>query len=49
MKYDAIVIGGGIAGLTSAASSPRPGIRTALREENACGGSLNTFERDGFL
>jgi phytoene dehydrogenase-like protein len=50
MKYDAIVVGGGIAGLTSAAFLTRAGHSVLLCEkENACGGLLNTFERDGFF
>jgi phytoene dehydrogenase-like protein len=50
MKYDAIIIGGGIAGLTSAAFLTKAGYSVLLCEkENACGGLLNTFERDGFF
>jgi phytoene dehydrogenase-like protein len=50
MKYDAIVVGGGIAGLTSAAFLAKAGHSVLLCEkENACGGLLNTFERDGFF
>jgi phytoene dehydrogenase-like protein len=50
MKYDAIVIGGGIAGLTSAAFLVKAGYSVLLCEkEKACGGLLNTFERDGFF
>lgn len=50
MKYDAIVVGGGIAGLTSAAFLAKDGHTVLLCEkENACGGLLNTFERDGFF
>lgn len=50
MKYDAIVVGGGIAGLTSAAFLAKAGCRVLLCEkEKACGGLLNTFERDGFF
>ena len=46
MKYDAIVVGGGIAGLTSAAFLAKAGRSVLLCEkENACGGLLNTFER----
>jgi phytoene dehydrogenase-like protein len=50
MKYDAIVVGGGIAGLTSAAFLAKAGHSVLLCEkENVCGGLLNTFERDGFF
>ena len=50
MKYDAIVVGGGIAGLTSAAFLAKAGHSVLLCEkEKACGGLLNTFERDGFF
>jgi phytoene dehydrogenase-like protein len=50
MKYDAIVVGGGIAGLTSAAFLTKAGHSVLLCEkENACGGLLNTFERNGFF
>ena len=50
MKYDAIVVGGGIAGLTSAAFLAKAGRSVLLCEkEDACGGLLNTFERDGFF
>ena len=50
MKYDAIVVGGGIAGLTSAAFLAKAGHSVLLCEkENAPGGLLNTFERDGFF
>ncbi len=50
MKYDAIVVGGGIAGLTSSAFLAKAGHSVLLCEkENTCGGLLNTFERDGFF
>lgn len=50
MDYDAIVIGGGIAGLTASAYLAKAGLSTLLCEkENACGGLINTFERDGFV
>jgi phytoene dehydrogenase-like protein len=50
MDYDAIVIGGGIAGLTASAYLAKAGLLTLLCEkENACGGLINAFERDGFV
>jgi phytoene dehydrogenase-like protein len=50
MDYDAIVVGGGIAGLTAAAYLAKTGYTTLLCEkENACGGLVNSFERDGFI
>jgi phytoene dehydrogenase-like protein len=50
MNYDAIVIGGGMAGLTSAAYLAKAGYKTLLCEkESKVGGLVNTFERDGFV
>lgn len=50
MKYDAIVVGGGISGLTSAAFLTNAGYKVLLSEkENKCGGLVNSFERDGFI
>ena len=50
MNYDAIVIGGGMAGLTSAAYLAKAGYKTLLCEkESKCGGLVNTFVRDGFV
>ncbi|MBN2416344.1 NAD(P)/FAD-dependent oxidoreductase [bacterium] len=47
--YDAIVVGGGIAGLTAAAYLARAGRRVLLFEKNEeCGGLVNSFTRDGF-
>lgn len=47
--YNTIVVGGGIAGLTSAAYLARDGRRVALLEKNEkCGGLVSTFSRDGF-
>jgi phytoene dehydrogenase-like protein len=50
MNYDAIVVGGGIAGLTATAFLTKAG-RTVLlcEKENIVGGLINTFERDGFF
>lgn len=50
MNYDAIVVGGGMAGLTSAAFLAKAGRSVLLFEkEKACGGLVNSFERDGFI
>ena len=50
MQYDAVVVGGGIAGLTSAAFLSRAGRSVLLCEkESTCGGLVNMFERDGFF
>ena len=50
MNYDAIVIGGGIAGLTASAYLAKAGLKTLLCEkENTCGGLVNIFARDGFV
>ncbi|MBE0678555.1 MAG: NAD(P)/FAD-dependent oxidoreductase [Bacteroidales bacterium] len=48
-KYNTIVVGGGIAGLTSAAYLSRAGQKVLLIEKNReCGGLINSFTRDGF-
>jgi phytoene dehydrogenase-like protein len=50
MNYDAIIVGGGIAGLTATAYLAKAGHTILLCEkENMCGGLVNTFERDGFV
>jgi phytoene dehydrogenase-like protein len=47
--YDVIVVGGGIAGLTSAAYSVRSGCSTLLCEKGEkLGGLVNSFSRGGF-
>ncbi len=47
--YNTIIIGGGIAGLTSAAYLSRAGQKVLLIEKNKeCGGLVNSFTRDGF-
>jgi len=49
-KYDTIIVGGGIAGLTAAAYLSRAGRKTLLIEKNSeCGGLVNSFSRDGFV
>lgn len=48
MKYDAVVVGGGIAGLTSAAYLAKAGRSVILFERQyKTGGLVQTFERDG--
>jgi len=48
-SYQAVVVGGGIAGLTAAAYLAREGYSVLLIEKNhECGGLVNTFSRDGF-
>ncbi len=48
-EYDAIVVGGGIAGLTCAACLCRGGISTLLVEKSEkTGGLVNTFRHQGF-
>jgi len=50
MIYDAIIVGGGIAGLTASAYLARSGYSILLCEkEESCGGLVNSFEREGFL
>lgn len=48
-KYNTIIVGGGIAGLTSAAYLSRAGQKVVLFEKNKeCGGLVNSFTKDGF-
>ena len=48
-KYNTIVVGGGIAGLTSAAYLSREGKKVLLIEQNKeCGGLVNSFSNNGF-
>jgi Phytoene dehydrogenase and related proteins len=50
MVWDVIVVGGGIAGLTSAAYASRSRLKVLLLEKNEkCGGLVNSFEKDGFV
>ncbi len=50
MRYDAIIVGGGIAGLTSAAFLAKNGYKVMLCEkEDHVGGLVSSFEYDGFL
>lgn len=48
-KYEIIVVGGGIAGLTSAVYLARQGQKVVLIEKNKeCGGLVNSFTHNGF-
>ena len=48
-SYNTIIVGGGIAGLTSAAYLSREGLKVLLIEKNReLGGLVNSFTRDGF-
>ena len=48
-KYDTIIVGGGIAGLTSAAYLSSEGKKILLIEKNdKCGGLVNSFSHNGF-
>jgi phytoene dehydrogenase-like protein len=50
MDVDVVIVGGGVAGLISAAYLSKAGYSTLLCEkEQACGGLVNSFERDGFV
>ena len=48
-RYHTVVVGGGMAGLTSAAFLAKEGKSVLLIEKNhECGGLVNSFSRDGF-
>ncbi len=50
MKYDVIVVGGGVAGLTAASYCARENLSVLLCERHtSLGGNANSFERDGFV
>jgi len=50
MRYDAIIVGGGIAGLTSTAYLTKNGCKILLCEkEKKVGGLVSSFYHDGFL
>ena len=49
-QYDAVIVGGGISGLTAAAFLSKAGKSVLVCEkEDKCGGLVTTFERDGFI
>jgi phytoene dehydrogenase-like protein len=49
MTYDAVIVGGGIAGLTAAAYLSKTGHSVLICEKQGkCGGLVNSFERNGF-
>ena len=49
MKYDVIIAGGGIAGLTSAAYLSKEGLKVLICEkEDHVGGLVNSFKYKGF-
>ena len=49
-KEKVIIVGGGIAGLTTATALVKKGVDVLLVEKNdQCGGLVNSFEREGFL
>jgi phytoene dehydrogenase-like protein len=49
-EYDAIVIGGGVAGLTAAAYLAKAGVKVALVERREkVGGYCGSFTRDGYI
>jgi all-trans-retinol 13,14-reductase len=49
-RYDAVVVGAGLAGLTATAYLARSGLSTLLVEKTgACGGLLNSIEREGYV
>lgn len=41
-KYDIIILGGGIAGMTAAIYAARANLKTVLLEQSVCGGLVNT-------
>ena len=50
MKYDTIIVGGGIAGLTAAAYLSRAGQSVLVVEKQPkVGGLVQTFSRNGFF
>jgi all-trans-retinol 13,14-reductase len=49
-RYDAVVVGAGLAGLTAAAYLSRSGLSTLVVERTGgCGGLVNSIEREGYV
>ncbi|HKL58653.1 MAG TPA: FAD-dependent oxidoreductase, partial [Sphaerochaeta sp.] len=50
MKYDVVVVGAGVAGLTAASYCARENLSVLLCEKHtSIGGNVNSFERGGFV
>jgi len=50
LKYDVIIVGGGMAGLTAAAFAADAGYSVLICEkENMVGGLINSFDKNGFI
>jgi len=48
-EWDVIVVGGGLAGMTAAASASQSGARVVVLEAHHPGGRARTVEREGFI
>ncbi len=48
-EWDVIVVGGGLAGLTAAATAKQRGAKVLVVEAHQTGGRARTVERDGFI